>query len=156
KTPDEDIFFKSFQGVRLTYEDTTAEAHANGSTVYKVSLHPPGTKLPQNGLPVTTFYFRNDDGGPMYGKDSKLNFTAPADGEYVVRIGDVRGQQGQRFTYRLTIHEAEPDFVIFADPENPNVPQGATLPVTVTAYRNDGFDGDIAVKLLSLPAGVAA
>jgi len=156
KTPDEDIFFKNFQGVRLTYEDTTPEAHANGSTVYKVSLHPPGTKLPQNGLPVTTFYYRNDDGPPLYGKDSKLNFVAPEDGDYIVHIRDVRGMQGERFAYRLTIHGPEPDFAIFADPENPNVPQGSTLPITVTAYRNDGFDGDIAVRLLDLPTGFTA
>lgn len=156
KTPDEDIFFKSFQGQRLTYEATTPEAHANGSTVYKVSLHLPGTKLPSNGLPVVTFYNRNDDGGPMYGKDSKLNFTTPEDGEYIVRISDVRGQQGERYAYRLTIHEPEPDFVLFADPENPNVPAGSSLPITVTAYRNDGLDGDIAVKLLDLPAGFTA
>jgi hypothetical protein len=156
KTPDEDIFFKSFQGARLTYEDTTPEAHANGSTVYKVSLHKPGTKLASNGLPVVTFNYRNDDGGPMYGKDSKLNFTTPEDGEYIVRIRDVRGMQGERFAYRLTIHEPEPGFALFADPENPNVPQGSTLPITVTAYRNDGFDGDITVKLLDLPAGFTA
>ena len=156
KTPDEDIFFKGFQGQRLTYEGTSGEAHANGSTLYKVSLHTPGTKLPSNGLPVVTFYNRNDDGGPMYGKDSKLDFTAPADGEYIVRISDVRGQQSERHAYRLTIHEPEPDFVLFADPENPNVPAGSMLPITVTAYRNDGFDGDIAVKLLGLPPGFTA
>ncbi|MBP6820468.1 MAG: pre-peptidase C-terminal domain-containing protein [Acidobacteria bacterium] len=156
KTPDEDISFKSFQGQRLTYEGTTGEAHANGSTLYKVSLHAPGTKLPVNGLPVVTFYNRNDDGGPMYGKDSKLNFTAPEDGEYIVRISDVRGQQGERYAYRLTIHEPEPDFVLFADPENPNVPAGSSLPINVTAYRNDGFDGAIRVKLLDLPAGFTA
>ena len=156
KTPDEDISFKSFQGQRLTYEGTTAEAHANGSTVYKVSLHAPGTKLPTNGLPVVTFYNRNDDGGPMYGKDSKLHFTAPEDGDYIVKISDVRGQQGERYAYRLTIHEPEPDFVLFADPENPNVPAGSALPITVTAYRNDGFDGDIKVKLLDLPTGFTA
>jgi hypothetical protein len=153
KTPDEDISFKSFQGQRLTYEGTTGEAHANGSTLYKVSLHAPGTKLPTNGLPVVTFYNRNDDGGPMYGKDSKLNFTAPEDGDYIARISDVRGQQGERYAYRLTIHEPEPDFVLFADPENPNVPAGSSLPITATVYRNDGFDGAITVKLLDLPMG---
>lgn len=155
KTPDEDIFFKSFQGQRLTYEDTTPEAHANGLTIYKVSLHPPGAKPAPNGLPVTTFYFRNDDGGPLYGKDSKLNFIAPADGDYLVRVRDVRGMQGERFAYRLTIHDPEPDFTLFADPENPNVPQGGSLPITVTAYRNGGFDGDIKVKLLDVPTGFA-
>lgn len=156
KTPDEDIFFKSFMGQRLGYEDTTPEAHALGSTVYKVSLHQPGTPLPQNGLPVTTINYRNDDGGPMYGKDSRLSFVAPADGAYLVRIRDVRGMQGEKFAYRLSIHEPAPDFVLFADPENPNIARGTSLPITITAYRHDGLAGDIAVKLLDLPAGFTA
>lgn len=156
KTPDEDIFFKSFMGQRLGYEDTTPEAHALGSMVYKVSLHQPGTSLPPNGLPVTTINYRNDDGGPMYGKDSRLSFVAPADGAYLVRIRDVRGMQGERFAYRLSIHEPTPDFVLFADPENPNIARGTSLPITITAYRHDGLEGDIAVKLLDLPAHFTA
>lgn len=156
KTPDEDIFFKSFQGQRLTFEDTTPEAHANGSTACKVSLHPPGTKLSPNGLPIVTFYYRNDDGGPMYGKDSRLNFVAPEDGDYIVRITDVRGLQGERSAYRLTIREPEPDFVLFADPENPNIPAGSMLPINVTVFRNDSFDGEVNVKLIKLPEGFTA
>jgi hypothetical protein len=156
KGPDEDTFFKSFLGQRLAFEDTTPEAHAANSTAYKVSLHPPGTKLAPNGLPVVTIYYRNDDGGPMYGKDSRLNFVAPADGDYIVRVRDVRGMQGERFVYRLSIHEPAPDFVLFADPENPNVPRGSSLPITVTAFRVDGPDSDINVKLLDLPAGFTA
>lgn len=153
KTPDEDIFFKSFLGQRVAYEDTTPEAHAMNSTIYKVSLHPPGTELSSNGLPVRTIYYRNDDGGPIYGKDSRLTFVAPADGEYIARIRDVRGMQGENFAYRLSIHEPAPDFVLLADPENPNIPRGGQLPITVTADRHDGFDGEIKVELLDLPAG---
>ncbi len=156
KGPDEDTFFKSFLGQRLAFEDTTPEAHAVNSIAYKVSLHSPGTKLAPNGLPVVTIHYRNDDGGPMYGKDSRLNFVAPADGDYIVCIRDVRGTQGERFAYRLSIHEPAPDFVLFADPENPNIPRGSSLPITVTAYRVDGFDGDINVKLLDLPVGFTA
>jgi len=156
KGPDEDIFFKNFLGQRLAFEDTTPEAHAANSTAYKVSLHPPGTKLAPNGLPVMTIYYRNDDGGPMYGKDSRLNFTAPEDGEYIVRVRDVRGMQGERFAYRLSIHDPAPDFVIFADPENPNIPRGGSRPITIMVYRADGFDGEINVKLADLPAGFSA
>src|SRR5205085_7725020 len=104
-------------------------------------------------LPVVTVYYRNDDGGPMYGKDSRLAFKAPADGDYTVRIRDVRGMQGERFAYRLTIRAPAPDFVLAVDPENPNVPRGAALPLTVTALRTEGFDGEIEVKLLDLPNG---
>lgn len=156
KGPDEDTFFKSFAGQRLGFLDTTPEAHAANTAMYKVSIHPPEAKLSPNGLPQVTLYYRNDDGGPMYGKDSRLTFTAPADGEYTVRIRDVRGLQGEAFAYRLTLREPAPDFVLSVDPENPNVPRGASLPLTVTAFRTDGFDGDIEVKLLDLPPGFTA
>lgn len=156
KGPDEDVFFKSFAGQRIGFLDTTPEAHAANTAMYKVSLHPPAAKLSANGLPQVTLYYRNDDGGPLYGKDSRLTFTAPTDGEYTVRLRDVRGLQGEQFAYRLTIREPAPDFVLSVDPENPNVPRGAALPLTVTAFRTDGFDGDIEVKLLDLPSGFTA
>ena len=34
-----------------------------GEPLYKVAIHPPGTKFPPNGLPLVTLYHRNDDGG---------------------------------------------------------------------------------------------
>lgn len=156
KGPDEDVFFKSFAGQRLGFLDTTPEAHAANTALYKVSLHPPDAKLSANGLPQVTLYYRNDDGGPLYGKDARLTFSAPAAGEYTVRLRDVRGLQGEQFAYRLTIREPAPDFVLSVDPENPNVPRGAALPLTVTAFRTDGFDGDVEVKLLDLPPGFTA
>ena len=39
--------------------------------MYKVELHPPGTTFPPNGLPVFPLTYRNDDGGPGYGKDCR-------------------------------------------------------------------------------------
>lgn len=156
KGPDEDIFFKSFAGQRLGFLDTTPEAHAVNTAVYKVSLHPPGTNLPPNGLPQTTLYFRNDDGGPMYGKDARLTFTVPSDGDYTVRLRDVRGLHGEAFAYRLTMRAPQPDFVLSVDPENPNVMRGGSVPINVTAYRAEGFEGEVEVKLLDLPAGFTA
>jgi hypothetical protein len=156
KGPDEDTFFKSFNGQRLGFLDTTPEAHAVNSIHYKVSIHPPDAKLPPNGLPIVTLYYRNDDGGPLYGKDARLHFTAPATGRYTVRLRDVRELHGDLFAYRLIIRDPAPDFVLTVNPENPNVPRGAALPLTVTAFRVDNFAGDIEVKLLDLPAGFSA
>jgi hypothetical protein len=42
----------------------------------------------------------NDDAA---GADSRLRFTAPADGTYAIRIRDVNGHGGQNYVYRLTI-----------------------------------------------------
>jgi len=46
----------------------------------------------------------NDD---YYGADPVITFTAPADGEYQVRIQDTQAQGGQAYVYRLTL-TAEP------------------------------------------------
>ncbi len=154
--PDEDVFFKSFGGQRLGFFDTTPEAHAVYTPMYKVTAHPPDAKLPPNGLPQTMLYYRNDDGGPLYGKDSRLTFTAPADGAYTVRVRDVRGQQGERFAYRLTIRPPQPDFVLSLEPENTNIPRGVGVLLTARAFRTDEWQGDIAVKLMDLPAGFTA
>jgi hypothetical protein len=154
--PDDDMRFESFGGQRLGLLDTTPEAHAIDTPVYKVKIYPPGTSFVSNGLPLVHLPYRNDDGGPGYGKDSRLRFTAPADGEYILRLRDVRGLKGEDFAYRLTARPPDPDFVLSVRPRNPNVPAGGRIPVVVTALRLDDFDGPIDVSLEDLPAGLSA
>jgi hypothetical protein len=156
RTPDDDFIAESFGGQRVAYFGSTSEAHAIDKPVYKIRLFPPGTQLTANGLPVTRLHYRNDDGGPGYGKDSYLEFTAPADGEYIARIRDVRGDGGDAFAYRLAIRAPRPDFRLTATPRNPNVPRGGHIPVTVTAFRMDGFDGPIELGIEILPKGFQA
>ena len=153
--PDEDVLFDSFGGQRIAYFDTSTEDHAIDQPVYKVRMYPPGTKFPPNGLPLVHLYYQNDDGGPGYGKDSLVHFTAPAEGDYLVRIHDVRGPGGP-YPYRLTIRRPRPDFRLDVTPRNPNVPAGGTVPLRVTAFRMDEFDGAIQVSLDNLPAGLHA
>ncbi len=155
-SPDNDTVFEGFNGQRLTFFDTTAESHAVDSALYKVQILPPDTKLSPNGLPSAHLFYRNDDGGPGYGKDSLLHFTAPSDGEYIVSIRDVQGLGGDQYPYRLTMRHPRPDFRLTVNPRNPNVPKGGAIPVTVTAFRIDGFDGPIDVSLADLPAGLHA
>jgi hypothetical protein len=155
--PDDDIRLKGFRGPRTPLLDTSARNHSVGAAVYKVEIHPPGTRLEPNGMPIAQIDYVNDDGGPRFGgKDSRLHFQAPADGEYFVRLRDVRGLEGERFTYRLTVREPAPDFTITFDPKSFNVPRGGRVSVTVTADRRDGFDGPIDVELRDLPAGLTA
>lgn len=155
-SPDADTTFEGFGGQRTAFFDTSAEAHANDSPVYKVQVYPPATTLSPNGLPVAHLYYRNDDGGPGFGKDSLVHFTAPADGEYIACIRDAEGQGGENFAYRLTVHPPRPDFRLSVSPRNPNVPAGGSIPVTVTATRMDGFEDPIDVTMLDLPAGLHA
>ena len=156
KGPDEDTFFVQFRGRRVAFEDTTPEGHALLQPVYKVERHPPGSTFSPNGLPLFELHYRNDDGGPLAGRDSHLTFIPPADGEYVVRLADTRGEHGPAFAYRLTLAPARPDFELFVSPSNPNVPVGGRIPITVFAWRHGGFDGPIEVSLTDLPPGLSS
>ena len=74
-----------------------------GEPGYIVVPYAVGTELPNNGLPVFTLNFENDDDAQRkLGKDSRLTFVAPADGAYLVRVSDVRGFAGDNFKYELT------------------------------------------------------
>jgi hypothetical protein len=156
KGPDDDVQFRGYRGQRLGYLGTTPEFHSIGGAIYKVEIHPPGSTFSSNGYPLTHVYYDNDDGGPLFGKDSHLDFTAPEDGEYIVRIGDTRGQQGEDYNYRLLIHPPRPDFKIIMSPEHPNMPKGGAVTVNVECERYDGFDGPIEVAVEGLPAGITA
>ncbi|HZO56813.1 MAG TPA: hypothetical protein VFB63_29150 [Bryobacteraceae bacterium] len=154
--PDEDMTIESFGAQRKSFFNTSSEAHGIDRAVYKVQMHPAGSQFSPNGLPLVRLYFRNDDGGPGYGKDSFVTFTAPADGEYMARIRDIRGLGGDDYAYRLNIREPRPDFELSVSPRNPNVPRGGSIPVTVTALKREGFNAPIEVSFASLPAGLKA
>lgn len=154
--PDANCNFFATQGQRIGYLDTTPTHHANGLPMYKVNVHPPGTKFPPNGFPVFTLNYRNDDGGPGFGRDSRIQFDPPADGEYKVRISDARGMGGVNFGYRLTVRPPQPGFNIRFAPASPTVSNFGSVPLAITAERIDGYDGPIRVRFVDLPGGMEA
>ncbi len=156
KNPDDDCQFWSLAGRRRGYLGTTPTFHPMGQPMYKVSIHPSGATFPANGLPIVTLFYRNDDGGGPFGKDSRLVFDPPADGEYRVRIGDARGQGGVGHAYQLTVRPPRPDFSVRFSPTSPAVSKGSGVPIAVTAERLDDFDGPIDVRLENLPPGFHA
>jgi hypothetical protein len=141
-------------GSRRNYFDTSGASHALDETCYIVEPHPPGEKLVPNGLPIFPLYFANDDDGEReLGTDSRVQFTAPADGEYLVRVTDTRGYSGQRFAYRLTVREAHPDFNVTLKETSPTIGPGSGQEFSVAVDRIDSFDDDIVVKFENVPAG---
>jgi hypothetical protein len=156
KGPDDDCQFFSSGGQRTGYLGTTPSHHPQGEPMYRVSIHPPGTTFPPNGLPVVTLYYRNDDGGGAFGKDSRLVFDPPADGKYQVRVRDARGLGGPQYAYRLTVRPPRPAFTVSFSPTAPAVSKGGALPITVNAERIDEFEGPITLKLEGLPPGLSA
>jgi hypothetical protein len=152
--PDADMIFFSNAGKRRAWFDTTATAHALDDPCYVVEPRPLNAKLVPNGLPVFTLNYVNDDDGEReLGADSRLLFSAPADGKFLVRVTDTRNAGGERFAYRLTVRTAIPDFAITLNTMNLTVPAGAGASFAVKADRIDGFDGPIRVAFANLPKG---
>jgi hypothetical protein len=156
KGPDDDTQFRSIHGQRMGYFGTNPEYHSIGTKVYRVEIHRAGATFSPNGMPLTHLMYENDDGGPLYGRDSYLMFPVPEDGEYVVRICDSRGQQGKGYTYKLNIHPPRPDYKISASPATLTIPRGGREAMTVECDRFDGFSGPVHVKLQNLAAGFSA
>ncbi|HMC64625.1 MAG TPA: hypothetical protein VKI65_06775, partial [Gemmataceae bacterium] len=138
--PDSDMLFYASNGKRRAYFDTSAMAHALDEPGYIVVPQSPGTRPVPNGLPAFPLYYANDDDGERkLGADSKLFFTAPADGSYLVRVRDTRGYSGARFAYRLVLREPDPDFKVTLNLANSTINAGSGQSFTVTAERYDGF-----------------
>lgn len=154
--PDSGFQFYALGGSRLGYFDTNATSHAVNDACYIVEPHPPGTELTGNGLPVFPIYYANDDDSQRkLGRDSRLFFTAPETGEYLVRVTDVRSAGGDRYAYRLSIREPRPDFNVSVSGINPTVPAGGGRNITFNVDRLDGFDGEIRLDVSGVPEGFA-
>ncbi|MBI3882382.1 MAG: hypothetical protein HY301_20280 [Verrucomicrobia bacterium] len=157
KGPDADMVFFANGGKRRAWFDTTATQHALDDPCYVVEPRPLGATLVPNGLPVFTVNYVNDDDGEReLGSDSRLLFTAPADGKYLARVTETRGTSSERNVYRLTVRPARPDFTVTLNTLNLTVPAGAGASFGFKVDRKDGFDGPIKVELFSVPKGFTA
>jgi hypothetical protein len=85
--------------------------------------------------------------------DSRLRFTLPADGDYLLRLDDAQQQGGPDFGYRLVLGAPQPDFDLRVVPSTLNVRAGATTTFMVHALRRDGFRGEIVLGLQHAPPG---
>lgn len=118
----------------------------------------------------------NDDSDT---NDSRLRFTASAEGKYRLRIHDVNQQGGPAYVYRLTIAadtgqvEARSvsegkatfanasgsdgaDFQLRLTTDALTLPRGGRARLRVVADRSGGFKGPIALHIAGLPVGVSA
>ena len=163
--PDEDVRLRSADGLRWALMGTSPDVHAMNTPVYRVEILPPGAEFPPNGLPVFHLTWRNDDGGPGYGSDSRLNFVAPQDGDYILHLKDVRGLEGQDFAYRLSLHDANPDYRLTRRTGKSQHPQGwirvhhCDAPIACEAMMGrlrltwKGFPAGVTASPATIPAG---
>ena len=100
-------------------------------------------------------HLHTDMGFLTHHADSYLSARLPEDGSYFVRLADTRSHGGDAFAYRLRISPPRPDFVLRVTPPGLSIPAGRVVPITVNAFRKDGFAGDIELALENAPAGFA-
>ncbi len=152
--PDSEFGLYAENGGRRCYFDTSAVSHALNEPVYIVEPYPPGTRLTDNGLPVFPVFYSNDDeGSRKLGRDSRLTFTAPAEGTYLARVADVRGYGGPDFKYSLTIREPKPDFAVSFRPDKLSVAAGGGQRFGVALDRVDDFEGPVRIDVAGVPRG---
>lgn len=153
-----DSGFKVYPGFgpRQTYFSTTPTTHPLQGPAFIVIPHPPEAQLKDTGLPVFPVYYENDD-DPMrqWGRDSRLIFVPPADGDYLVRIRDSRGFQGTDYRYELSLRVPMPDFTVEKNANDLKIHPGTGREIGFTATRLDGYDGPIEIFAESLPKGFA-
>ncbi len=153
--PDSGMQMYANGGKRIDYFDTSATIHALDEVCYIVEPYPVGTKLIDNGLPVFPLNYENDDDGERkLGNDSRLRFTVPADGTYLVKVTDTRGFGGDKHDYSLSIRPPKPDFTpSLAGAKDATVAASSGTRVTFQIDRTDGFDGDVRFDVTGLPEG---
>lgn len=152
--PDAGFLFYTSAGKRRGFFDTGAVAHPLDEPSYTVVPRPLNTKPVPNGLPLFTVNYANDDDAERrLGADSRLLFTAPVDGDYLVRVTDSRGLSGDRFAYRLNLRRAAPDFTITLVGATPTLARDTGKGFTLRADRRDGFDGAIGIEFSGVPSG---
>lgn len=95
-------------------------------------------------------------------KDSRVDFKAPADGTYYVRINDMLSRGGADYVYRIEPVTTPPSIDVsmpemlrreFQYMKQFNIPQGGYYAMVVNTSRK-GVSGDLAFEMPALPKGV--
>ncbi|MBO60855.1 MAG: hypothetical protein CMO63_02630 [Verrucomicrobiales bacterium] len=96
---------------------------------------------------------RDDDSGPR--ADAALDWTVPADGQFVIAVSDLIRTGSESHFYRLEIDQPRPHLTATHTPDRLVVEAGKSVNATVTIGFADGFSGESAIVLKGLPEGVS-
>jgi hypothetical protein len=81
----------------------------------------------------------------------RIDFTAPADGDYTLVVEHLLHWGGPAEAYRLTVTPYEPGFDLSLGLDRFDVPAGAALPLPILATRRD-YTGPIEVDVVGHPS----
>jgi len=162
--PDSGFMVYPGNGNRQAFFGTSAVTHALGEPAWIVEPLPSGAMPVPNGLPVFRIFYENDDeSSQRFGADSQLLFTPPRDGEFFVRLTDVRGvgagtdarTKPEDYSYTLMIRPPQPSFSVAVGGKDPKVSPGSGRELSFTVTRTEGFDGPVRIDVENLPVGFA-
>ena len=102
-----------------------------------------------NGKALTS----NDDANRR--RDPLLNWTAPADGRYCVKVRSLLNKGGGEYFYRLRLSRPKPSFDATVPGPHFSVNAGNMTEVKVTVTFRDGYKGKLKVAASALPEGVS-
>lgn len=105
----------------------------------------------------------NDDQGGVVTNDSAVEFSAPVDGDYYLRVRDHRGRGGPEFVYRVEITVPSPSLSTYIhryDQNRPQSRQAIAVPkgnrtAALVRVRRQQVGGDLTPIIEGLPAGVS-
>jgi hypothetical protein len=153
--PDSDMNYFSRGALRRAWFYTSPAGHGLDEPCYVVEPRPVGSTIVPNGLPTFILHYTNDDDSErQLGRDSRLIFTAPEKGVYLIRVTDTRGWSGERFAYRLIVRQPMPDFTAALETNGTDaIPAGTGVQFVVNVDRKDGFEGPVRVDISGVPSG---
>jgi len=101
----------------------------------------------------------NDDAnvpGVAFSKDSRLEYIFEGSGRYTLELRNLTRTRGENYPYRLVARRSEPQFDAMVARDRVCVDEGGKGKLRIQAVRQDGFDGEIELRVRGLPPGVAA
>jgi hypothetical protein len=84
------------------------------------------------------------------------NWTAPADGKYLIEVRDIHLRGGQLYPYYLKLTHSRRYFELYLDSDKTLVGPGGCAALFVRVERKNGFTGEIQLAIDGLPSGVTA
>ena len=149
--------FAARKGQRFEFE---VEAYRYGSALDSLlEVHNSDGKLLAAGDDMLT----TSEGMSAFGnyafpveKDSRIEWIAPADGEYELRVRDANYFGSKDHVYYLAARFQQEDFTLVLDDGRIPLGPGESIARVVTVERRNGFDGEVKLSVRGLPKGVQA
>jgi hypothetical protein len=86
-------------------------------------------------------------------EDATFEYSAQADGRYLLKIVEVVRDFGPEYVYRVEVREREPAIQLTSEIGRVAIPQGTWQPLPLQLTRKD-FAGDVELELVGAPAGM--